>query len=313
MAKPLAGEQVMKVYLDLVWIMNLFIDTMLILLTSLALKRPVRKWRLFTGGFFASLIVLLLFTPLGVIAYNPVGKLMYSVLIVLIVFGFKRFTLFLQAFGMFYFVTFVVGGGLFAAHYFLQSQSFYVNGLGLSTFEFGDPLSWLFVVIGFPLLWWFSKKRFENVVVRKWRMDEQVAVRVKIGDITFEIKGIVDTGNQLKHPLNQAPVMFVSHSVCKEELPELNLQADPLQVLGDPTLPKMWASRLTVIPYRGVSGEHKTILALKPDSVELKSPSGHVICKKVMIALTDHQLSVENDYQCILHPEMVQIGSSLIA
>ena len=52
MAKPLAGEQVMKVYLDLVWIMNLFIDTMLILLTSLALKRPVRKWRLFTGGFF---------------------------------------------------------------------------------------------------------------------------------------------------------------------------------------------------------------------------------------------------------------------
>ncbi|WEG11656.1 sigma-E processing peptidase SpoIIGA [Pullulanibacillus sp. KACC 23026] len=309
MAKPLAGE-VMKVYLDVVWLMNLFIDTMLILLTSVALKRPVRKWRVFLGGFFASLIVILLFTPLGVIAYNPIGKLVYSAIIVLIVFGYHRPALFLQAFGMFYFVTFMVGGGLFALHYFLQSQSFYVKGIQLSTFEYGDPLSWVFILVGFPVLWWFSKKRLEHVVIRKWRAEERIEVRVKIGKTIIEAVGIVDTGNQLRHPISQSPVMFVSQSVCAKYLPQLNLQDDPMKVLTDTKLPADWVNRLTVIPYRGVSGEHRTVLALKPDYVDLRSSKGHLKCKKVIVALTDHQLSLENDFNCILHPDMVQLGTA---
>jgi stage II sporulation protein GA (sporulation sigma-E factor processing peptidase) len=308
MAKPLAGEHSMKVYLDIVWIMNLLIDGLLLVLTSLVLKRPIKKRRLFLSAFFASLIVILLFTPLGVMAYNPIGKLVYSALIVLIAFGYRRLSLFLQALGMFYLVTFVMGGGLFALHYFLQSQSFYVQGMSLSTYGFGDPISWVLIFVGFPLLWWFSKKRFDQVVLRKWKADERVDVRIQFGETIIEGVGIVDTGNQLRHPLNQAPVMFISHEVCRNQIPEQLITQDPLKALGDQTLPEAWAKRLTIIPYRNVSGMNQTVLGLKPDVVVLKSSSGELLCKKVIVALTDHQLSIETDFNCILHPDMVQLG-----
>ena len=300
----------MKVYLDIVWMMNLLIDGLLILLTSLVLKRQIKKRRLFLSALFASFIVILLFTPLGTIAYNPFGKLVYSALIVLIAFGYRRLSLFLQALGMFYLVTFVMGGGLFALHFFLQSQSFYVQGMSLSTYGFGDPISWMLIFVGFPLLWWFSKKRFDQVVLRKWKADERMNVRIQFGDLVIEGVGIVDTGNQLRHPLNQAPVMFISHEICRNQLPELLFSPDPLKALGDPSLPEEWAKRLTVIPYRNVSGGNLTVLGLKPDVVELRSSSGELFCKKVIVALTDHQLSIEEDFNCILHPDMVQLGQA---
>lgn len=300
----------MKVYLDIVWIMNLFIDALLILLTSLVLKRPIKKRRLILSALFASLIVILLFTPLGIVAYNPLGKLGYSALIVLIAFGFRRLSLFLQALGMFYLVTFVMGGGLFALKFFLQSQSSYVQNLSLSTNGFGDPVSWALILIGFPLVWWFSKKRFDQVVLRKWKADERMTVKIQFGETVIEGVGIVDTGNQLRHPLNQAPVMFISQAVCRNQLPDLLFSSDPLKALSDPTLPESWAKRLTIIPYRNVSGGNQTVLGLKPDFVTLSSSSGELVCKKVIVALTDHNLSVEADFNCILHPDMMQLGQA---
>ncbi|HET7580649.1 MAG TPA: sigma-E processing peptidase SpoIIGA, partial [Bacillales bacterium] len=110
----------MTLYLDVIWLLNFCIDLLLLQLTAFVLKRNVGKRRLITGALVASVFIFFLFTPFSGVMYNPLVKFAYSIVIVLVVFGYKRFSAFAQGLFMFYFVTFMIGGGMFALHYFMQ-------------------------------------------------------------------------------------------------------------------------------------------------------------------------------------------------
>ncbi len=99
----------MKIYLDVIWLLNFCFDALLLLLTAFILKRHVKKRRLVGGAFIGSSIVLLMFTPFSPIVEHPAGKLAFSVVIVVVTFGFKRFRFFFQNLFSFYFATFLMG------------------------------------------------------------------------------------------------------------------------------------------------------------------------------------------------------------
>ena len=91
-----------------------------------------------------------MFTPFSPIVEHPAGKLAFSVVIVVVTFGFKRFRFFFQNLFSFYFATFLMGGGIIGAHSLLQSNSIVQNGVMITNQTgFGDPISWLFIVGGF--------------------------------------------------------------------------------------------------------------------------------------------------------------------
>jgi stage II sporulation protein GA (sporulation sigma-E factor processing peptidase) len=299
----------MTVYLDVVWILNIIIDYMLLKLTAIVLKRSVKKWRMFLGTIIASFIVLLLFTPLSPIFYHPIGKFCYSALIVWTVFGYRRFSLFIQCLFMFYFVAFVIGGALFAIHFYIQSSEVYDHFHSFSTLGYGDPITWALVLFGFPLVWFFSKKRFDQIVVRKLKTDGLMAVEIKVFDIVIEAVGLIDTGNQLSDPTRQIPVIFVHGALAHDSIPKALLEEDAVTALSKGAMPDQWLNRVTIVPYRGVNGKSQFILAFRPDMVVIDHPEGRLQCQKVLIALTNHRLSEEDDFNCILHPDVVQLGS----
>ncbi|BBP89140.1 hypothetical protein BsIDN1_27580 [Bacillus safensis] len=68
---------------------------------------------------------------------------------------------------------------------------------------FGDPISWLFVLTGFPAIWLFSKKRLGEVGKKKRQFDEQVLVEIHIHGEIIRLKGLVDSGNQLYDPMTK--------------------------------------------------------------------------------------------------------------
>lgn len=85
----------MKIYLDVIWLLNFCFDSLLLLLTAFILKRQVKKEE-YAGGFIGSAIVLLMFTPVSPFVEHPAGKMAFSVVIVLAAFGFKRFRYFFK-------------------------------------------------------------------------------------------------------------------------------------------------------------------------------------------------------------------------
>ncbi|MEH7110841.1 sigma-E processing peptidase SpoIIGA [Neobacillus niacini] len=299
----------MSVYLDVIWALNMLFDSLLLYLSAIFLKRRIKIWRLLAGGFIGSLIILFSFTPLHSYSNHPISKLLFSVVMVLIVFGYKRLSFFIKALMTLYVTTFLIGGALIGAHYFVQFDSEMSTKVMIASVTgFGDPVSWLFVLLGFPIAWHFSKRNIENMEMTKIQFDQIVTVTLKINNESFTFKGLVDSGNQLYDPLSKLPVMFVSIKNMVEGLSEpiQKMATDPESlILGNLEFPVDWQNRLRIVPCRVVGQENQLIVAVKPDTILIASKGESYLCEKGLVSFTMQQLSADDAFQCIVHPKML--------
>ncbi|MEC2304782.1 MULTISPECIES: sigma-E processing peptidase SpoIIGA [Heyndrickxia] len=297
------------VYMDAIWLLNFLADSLLLWLTSIALKRPARLLRILAGGLIGSAIIIMGFMPqLSYYAGNPVVKLLFSGIMVFAVFGYKRWRYFFSNLLTFYFATFLMGGILMGAHYFLSFHfDMQVKMLKAAAGGFGDPVSWAFVALGLPAAWLFSKNRIQGLEMAKIKYDQLVDVYIRIGESDFIVKGLVDSGNQLYDPLTKLPVMILSILPVREHLPdEIAVLAEDATRLvdGSVALPDEWAGRVRFIPAKTV-GKQSLLLAYKPDEVQLTSGNRTWPVKKVLISFSAQRLSGDDAFSCIVHPQMM--------
>ncbi|MGM0873573.1 MAG: sigma-E processing peptidase SpoIIGA [Bacillota bacterium] len=306
----------MSIYLDVIWLLNFSFDLFLLLLTAIALKRKIFKIRIFLAALLGSSIVLMMFSPLAFMAIHPIGKLIMSMIMVWLAFGFKRFRYYFQSLLTFYFVTFMVGGGMIGAHYFLQAEMGYLDGvLMTNSTGFGHPISWLFVLIGFPIVWMFSRNRLEGIEAKKIHFDQLVTVSIRVDSIQFTLKGLVDSGNQLFDPITRSPVMIIDTLKAQDYIPQQLVN----QAIQDDVMKSMsesgnnshpWEHRVRIIPYRVVGSEHQFLLGFKPDEVWIETENEKIKVHKTIVGLNRTTLSSEDEYECIVHPKMLQ-GQSI--
>lgn len=304
----------MAIYLDVIWFLNFSFDLFLLLLTNILLKQKLMKIRILIGALIGSGIVVLLFTPFAPIATHPLGKLSVSVFMILAAFGFKRFKYFAKCLLTFYFVTFMVGGAMMGAHYFIQTEIGFTDGILMTNSGgFGDPVSWLFVIAGFPAAWYFSRKRLDDLEMKKIQYDIIVSVYVRIGETSFTLKGLIDSGNQLYDPISKSPVMIADANKLKGHLPdallEIALQEDVMTALTASSESHSMDNRVRIIPFRVVGKSNQFLIGLKPDEVIVTTKDETILASKTIIGLNRTSLSPEGEYDCIVHPKMLQSGA----
>lgn len=263
--------------------------------------------RIIISAAFGSAIVLFILTPYFSIVSHPVVKLLFSVFMVLIAFGFKRFRYFFQALLTFYFSTFLLGGGMLGVHFFMSSDLEIWNGVvATKSTGFGSPISWLFVFISFPLLWYFSKSRIEDIEIKKVQYEQLVEISISIEEQSITLRGLVDSGNQLYDPITKSPVMILDIARAKGFLPpEIIEKSDGLDSFSHSDKQHPWESRLRIIPYRGVGQQHEFLVAIKPDFVMVRQNEEEIFVKKVLVGLSKSTLSSDDEFDCIIHPKML--------
>ncbi len=300
----------MAIYLDAVWLLNFCIDALILQLTAIILKKKTSRVRLIGAAFLGSSFVLLYFTPVSAAATGPVAKLILSAVIILTAFGFTKVRTFFQQLFMFYFVTFVLGGGMVATHFFLQEK---ITGFDsvLATYStgYGSPVGWAFVLVSFPVIWFFSKKRMEDAEARTIHADQLIHVEIVIDGLTVKTVGLIDTGNQLFDPISRLPVLILDFYRTLDQWPQET--SDQLKKWIDFAVdeengdPHRWEDRLRIIPYRAVGQEQQFLTALKPDLIRLFYQEEVIETGKALIGLSATQLSSENEYGCIVHPKLL--------
>lgn len=302
----------MSIYIDVIWLLNLLFDALLLLLTGIFLKRKIIIWRLIAGALLGSIIVILMVTPFSFYVSHPFIKLLFSLFMIWVSFGFKRFRYFVQNLLTFYFVTFLMGGGIIAIHFFLnrnigmQQGIFLTNKTGL-----GDPISWILVLIGFPFLWFFSRTRIDELKYKKITYNQIVNVTIRIDDATLKLRGLIDSGNQLYEPITKSPVMIINIEKASDILPKrmLELSANINTTLETFEIDHIkWENRIRIIPYRAVGQEHQFLLGIKPDEISIFYEEKWLNVKKGLVALNHVKLSTDDEYDCIVHPKMISEG-----
>ncbi|MBS4207703.1 sigma-E processing peptidase SpoIIGA [Bacillus sp. FJAT-50079] len=302
----------MVVYLDFLWLLNFLIDSLLLWMTAIFLKRSIRPVRVLLGGLLGSMLILLTITPWASLAAHPLMKIGISVGMVFVAFGYKRFSYYVNGLLTLYFATFLMGGILLGTHYFIAFDFELQSGLLIQhQLGYGDPISWMFVMVGFPVAWHFSQRRVKGITISAIKYDVLANVSVVINEIELQLVGLIDSGNQLYDPISKMPVMVIQASAVADKLPEEIMHL--AENSGDHfdaaiELSENWSSKMRLIPATVLGNNQQLLFAFKPDSIHVTVGNKSKQVSKGLIVFTAQRLSADDQFHCIVHPLMVSDG-----
>ena len=192
----------MKIYIDLVLFLNFAFDFFLLLAVSYLLKRRTKIRRLFLGALVGSSSLLALF-----LSFNSftlfLFKIGISVFMILSTFGFHNRATFIKNFIYLYFVSILLGGGM----YLLNIQFSYKNE-GLIFFYQGISINFLLLFLLGPILLYYYVKEIHHLPFHR-SVYHSVTLYFSSQKI-LTLQGYLDTGNQLYDPYHHRPILLVS-------------------------------------------------------------------------------------------------------
>lgn len=306
------------IYVDLVFMTNLAIDGAVLLWTARLRKLQISRLRLLAAAAIGALYAAAMFWVSVPYLYSFAAKVLVSLLMVLISFGYGGPLQMLRTTGAFYTVNFATLGGVIGLSQLVRSSGIDWGGVRYSR-EGGLLLDWqmqlglllvAFLASGLLLRHTFAVKskqaRTSGLI---WNVEVHVDGRV------WAMKGLLDTGNRLYEPLTRIPVMIMEAAVWKDELPagwatRLHTETADQLLAGlsqDEAERCSWSHRFRLVPYRTVNGTARMLLAVKPDRVVL-SQDGYadLTVSRVLIGLDGGTLSAEGSYRAIVHADMAQ-------
>lgn len=179
---------IMTIYVDGLLFLNFAFDFLLLLTTSVALKRNTKIFNIIIGAFIGSLTILILFLNINSLQLFII-KVYFSILMILFTFGYHDLKDFLKNIGVFYITSFLLGGFL----YYLNIEIAY-NHKGLIFFNKGLSVSMIFLFIFSPIVLY--------IYVRQAKMYRQkiknfYKTNIYIGNKIYSFNGYLDTGNTL--------------------------------------------------------------------------------------------------------------------
>lgn len=301
----------MVFYLDLILLFNFVIDYFILLLTSRYLNLTYKRWRLGLGAGVGALYTMVFFIPFLDFLHVFISKIVLSMVIIWISFGFIHLVRFFQTLATFYFISFLSGGGVLAIQYLFNIDHEVVNGIFVSR-SLNPLLVIIFIMVAFLGIWLFSNRTYISLRRNSMVHHKIVEIEIYINNQSYKCKGLVDTGNRLYDPIFRKPVMILEvneipliPSVLKEAYQKGEFQ---LELFNNVTekLDSIWLSRINLVPYRGVSREMQFIITIRPDKVVIiTNEEVEIVQTKLLIGLDYGQLSNDHEYQAIIHPDLL--------
>ncbi|ASF39320.1 sigma-E processing peptidase SpoIIGA [Halobacillus halophilus] len=301
------------IYLDAVWLLNLLMDAMILYLTQGVVRARSSKIRMFCAAFAASSIVpISIFMP-DLWLTSTLGKLVFSLLIIGIAFSFTSLRAFILQLVSFYFITFSIGGSMLGVHFFLATE-ISIQGGSIVTFSggYGDPVSWMFVCIGFPCSFFFTKWRMEQVSVHQMKLENIYDVKITWNGKEVLCRGMVDSGNQLIDPISRKMVFLADHTVMGQFLePEVleKLQVDQILTSME-ELPSDIQSSVRLVPFQAAGSKGQLLVTVLVDQISIVTPQGNLEMKQPLVGVQHHDLTHDRLYQMLIHPHIMVKGKT---
>ena len=258
----LFGED-MTIYLDLVFLLNLFFDFLLLLTVNNTLKRNASIIRIFISSLIGSFSIFTLFISFTTLTLF-IFKIVLGSFMCIVCFGLKDRKYFIQNLSYFYMTSTVLGGFL----YFLN-LNFSESQKGLVFSYNGISVNYIFLVISSPImLYIYFKQQRES---KKYGSYYQVIVTFLNGD-KQSFSSYLDTGNKLVDPITHKKVILIH----KDKLNFIN-------------------EKKFYVPYNSLN-HHGIIECMKISSIEINGRSS----KNYLVGISEGDL-IRDGIDCVLN------------
>jgi len=184
----------MKIYLDLLFILNFIYDFLLLLTVYITLKRNISLKRIVFGALIGALSTFIILIPINKYLLF-ILKIITSLIMIIITYKFKDIKYFFNNIVYLYMCSVILAGFL----YFLK-------------LEFNNMCYLISLSIAPLILYLYVKEQRElKKIVNYYK---KVIITLKNNKI-IELNGFVDSGNKLKDPITNKYIILVNKKIIK--------------------------------------------------------------------------------------------------
>lgn len=117
----------MTIYIDIIFLENLFMNYIILFATETIVKSPIKIIRTFISSTIGSIYAIISYMSVLKIFSNIILKIILSIAMIYIAFDSKNFKQFFKQLIVFYLTSFTFGGVAFALLYFISPQNILMN------------------------------------------------------------------------------------------------------------------------------------------------------------------------------------------
>ena len=294
----------MTIYIDVVLIENLLMNYIILFATGVILKIKIKHIRLILASLVGAIYTIIAYISALRIYSNIFLKFILSLIIIYIAFNPKSVKKLFKFTLIFYLTSFVFGGAAFALIYIVKPQEILKNnGLvlntnSLKTIFISAIIAFAIIIIGFKVV--------KNKISAK---DMYCNIKIILNQKEIETKAMIDTGNFLREPITNTPVIVVEHTLLYDCMPKEILNHLETILGGDfseipDKVREEYISRLKVIPFSSLGKQNGMLLGIKADKVIIKSDEEEKENDNVIIGIYNKSLTKRGEYRALLGIEL---------
>lgn len=301
-------KQVIKltIYVDVVLIENLIMNYIILLATGLILKIKIKHIRLILSSLLGAVYSIVAYSDILAIYTSMIVKIILSVLMVYIAFYPQNLKKLWKDLLFFYLTSFVFGGVAFALIYIIKPQDILMkNGLFLGTYPLktiilGSIIAFLLITTTFAIV--------KNKISKK---DLFCEIEIKLNDKVIKTRAMLDTGNMLKEPITNTPVVVIERSLLYECMPKEILNHIEEIMGGDfshipDKITEEYQRKLKLIPFSSLGKQNGMLLGIKPEYVKIITEEQEEIKEKVILGIYQQSLTKKGEYQALMGIEIIK-------
>ena len=291
----------MTLYIDIIFLENIFMNSIILLATGIILKTPIRILRNVLGSVLGSVYAIIIYVTKIEVYSNVFLKIILSLIIVYIAFKPVNFKSLMKHLIIFYLTSFTFGGVAFALLYFIRPQDIlYQDGVLIGTY----PMKIILAggIIGFIII----TISFKNIKGKLGKNDMFCLIKIYEKGKELAVKGIIDTGNFLKDPITKIPVIVVEKQKLYEIFPNNVLANIEGIIKGKDIELGEYSSKIRAIPFNSLGKENGMLLGIKWNRVEIEYQDITKKMDTVIIGIYNGVLSRSGKYSALIGLDVLE-------
>lgn len=295
----------MTIYIDVVLIENLVMNFIILLATGLILKEKIRMVKLLFSSLIGAVYSVVSYMSILEIYSSILLKIILSIVIIYIAFNPQDRKKLWKDLLIFYLTSFVFGGAAFAFIYIVKPQEILMkNGLFLGTY----PLKT--IILGTIIAFIIIITAFTVVKSKITKKDMFCEIEIQLNGKKIQTTAMIDTGNLLKEPITNIPVIVVEHTLLYDCIPKeiLNHLEELLGGEFDnipEEIKQQYIAKLKFIPFSSLGKQNGMLLGIKAEAITIKDINKEEKKENIIIGIYNKSLTKRGEYRALIGIELI--------
>ena len=274
----------------------------IILFATYVIIKPKVKYpqiRIILSSLIGSVYAVIVYLNILSIYSNIFAKIILSIIMVYVAFNPKNAKVLLKQILIFYLVSFIFGGCTFALIYFIKPENVKMkNGVFVGVYPLkvgliAGAIAFVTTQIAFKI----NKSKLNN-------KNTFFNIQLYYKDQSITVKALLDSGNMLKDPISQAPVIIVERESLSKIIPEKVLDYIGNIIGGDETENKQdiqeYLSKIRMVPFMSLGKENGMLVGIRLDKIKIETEDIDIQKENVIAGIYEKRLTKDNKYNALI-------------